>query len=157
MNTYFIRAVGQSQETWQTEALNKYIQRLRPYAKVTVIELHEGHEGATKPNKEKTQASEAESLLKSLPADATIIALDETGKNLSSPELAGKIQNWTDGGRPIVFVIGGSWGLSEEVRKRALFTLSFGKHTLPHVLARIVLLEQLYRAETILAGKTYHK
>jgi rRNA large subunit m3Psi methyltransferase RlmH len=67
------------------------------------------------------------------------------------------IERWSEGGRLVVFLIGGSWGLTDEVRKKAHHLLSFGKQTMPHVLTRILLLEQLYRAETILRGKEYHK
>lgn len=86
-----------------------------------------------------------------------MIALDQSGKNLSSTELASKIQTLTESGQALFFLIGGSWGLDETVLKRANLILSFGKQTLPHLLARVVLLEQLYRTETILAGKAYHK
>lgn len=134
-----------------------YLERLRPFAKVEIIELPEGHAASSKPDEHKTRSTEAASLLKSLPDQAFVVALDETGKNLSSSELSSKLETETASGRPIVFLIGGSWGLEPSVRARADLVLSFGKQTFPHSLARLVLLEQLYRSETLQRGKTYHK
>lgn len=157
MNQYLIRVIGKSQESWQTEAIHSYLNKLKGFAKVEIIELEEKHGGSAKPNEEKTKQEEGQALTKNLPKNAIIIAVDETGKNLSSVEFAQKIDTWSEHGQTLVFCIGGSWGLSDEVKRQAQHMVSFGKQTLPHVLARIVLLEQLYRAETILKGKTYHK
>ena len=155
MHTFFVRAIGKAQTSWQKEALDEYKTRLSPYAQVQIIECSEGHQASAKPDEEKTRAREAETLLVSLPAHAYIIALDEQGRNLSSIQFAEIIKEYSD--RPIVFLIGGSWGLHASVRAQAHLTISLGKQTLPHLLARIVLIEQLYRVETILQGKTYHK
>lgn len=157
MKHLVIRTIGKPTEDWHPQAIHSYLKRLTPFAKLDLIELSEGHEGSAKPDEAKTRRAEAESLLKGIPPDAWVVALDEGGKNLASPELAAKLADWTSGGRTVVFLIGGSWGLDPSVRERADFGLSLGKQTLPHLLARIVLLEQLYRAETILNGKTYHK
>ncbi|MDO8583935.1 MAG: 23S rRNA (pseudouridine(1915)-N(3))-methyltransferase RlmH [bacterium] len=157
MHHFIFRVIGSAQESWHREAIASYTERLKPFAKVEMIELEEGHGGSAKPDEEKTRKKEAEALLKSLPSDAAIVALDETGKNLGSREIANWINDRSTSGSPIVFLIGGSWGLDKAVRERADLILSFGKQTLPHLLARIVLLEQLYRAETIIKGKTYHK
>lgn len=157
MHHLIIRAIGKPNEEWHPQAIHSYLKKLTPFTKIELIELPEGHGGSAKPDEAKTRRIEAESLLKNLPKSATIIALDETGKNLPSSDLAKQLSIWTDGGRPVVFLIGGSWGLDETVLTRANAKLSFGRQTLPHLLARIVLLEQLYRAETILHGKTYHK
>jgi 23S rRNA (pseudouridine1915-N3)-methyltransferase len=155
MHTYLLRVIGKAQDPWQKEALQEYQTRLSPYAQVQIIECAEGHQGSAKPDEQKTRAREAESLLASLPPHAFLIALDEQGKNLSSTTLATTIKEYLD--RPVVFFIGGSWGLDASIRNRMHLVLSLGKQTLPHMLARIVLLEQLYRVETILQGKTYHK
>jgi len=157
MHRLQIRVVGKPQENWQTEAIESYLTRLSPFAKIEILEIKEGHGGATKPDENKTRAAEAGSLLKNIPTDAIVVALDETGTNLTSPTFARHLETWGISGQTIVFLIGGSWGLDASVKARAKFVLSLGKHTLPHLLARIVLLEQLYRAETILAGKVYHK
>ncbi len=135
-----------------------YVERLLPFGGVDIVELPEGHGGAKKPDQTKTRETEAASLLKGIPKEAFVIALDEQGKPLSSPDLAQRLQDWSsDGSRPVVFLIGGSWGLDPSIRTRADIILSFGPLTLPHNLARIVLLEQLYRARMITAGREYHK
>ncbi|MBP7133978.1 23S rRNA (pseudouridine(1915)-N(3))-methyltransferase RlmH [Patescibacteria group bacterium] len=155
MHQFFIRAIGAPHTKWQMEALEDYIIRLSPYAKVSFQICEEGHQGSAKPDEVKTRSREADTLLSTLPANAYIIALDERGRNISSEQFSQTIKEYER--QPIVFLLGGSWGLDERVRERAHFTLSMGKQTLPHILARIVLLEQLYRVETILQGKTYHK
>ena len=157
MHKTTLRVIGRAQETWHVEALESYLDRLSPFQKIDLIELPEGHGGSAKPDLAKTRKVEAESLLKGIPDGAFAVALDETGKRFDSPTFAKKLETWAEGGRPVVFLIGGSWGLDASVRDRADVVLSLGEMTLPHLLARIVLLEQLYRAESILSGKTYHK
>ncbi len=157
MKSYEIRAIGKTTEAWQSEAIKSWITRLSPYIKIRIKELPEGHGGSTKPDIAKTRAHEAEGLLKKLPEQTCVVALDETGRNLSSEVLAHELEQQTDHGITIVFLIGGSWGLDESVRHRADLVLSFGKQTLPHNLVKIILLEQLFRTEAILRGKTYHK
>ena len=86
------------------------------------------------------------------------IALDERGKTLSSRELSGKIQDFqNESASEIQFIIGGANGLSDELRKECNFLLSFGRVTWPHMLARIMLIEQIYRSQQILSGHPYHR
>lgn len=157
MRTIQLRTIGKAQEPWHAQAIHSYLTRLSPFAKVGLLELPEGHGKSAKPDPTKTRQAEAVALLKNLPKSSTVIALDEHGPNLDVPTFSKKYAAWTEGGRPLVMLVGGSWGLDQSVLERADATLSFGKQTLPHLLARIVLLEQLYRAETVLHGKTYHK
>lgn len=106
------------------------------------------------------QLKEAEStlLLSSIPQGGKIIALDERGKTPSSREFAELIGKWVDEGvQSISFLIGGANGHAEKLREKADYKLSFGRMTLPHMLARVVLAEQIYRAKTILDGHPYHK
>ena len=152
-----IRTIGKLSDDWAKEAQETYAKRLQPYAKIELIELPEGHKGSLRPDVERTKQAEAVSLLKSIGSDEIVIALDETGKQFSSPDFAAKLADWSRNGQNITFLIGGSWGLDQTVRSRANETISLGKQTLPHALARVVLLEQLYRASLINAGKTYHK
>ena len=101
---------------------------------------------------------EGELLLAAIPEGAVAVALDETGRNLSSAEIASRLGAWQDDGRPAVaFVIGGADGLSDAVRARAELILSFGRQTWPHMLVRAMLAEQIYRAQQILAGHPYHR
>lgn len=157
MPHFYLRTIGKAQENWQKDAITQYMERIKPFGKIEVVELNEGHGGSAKPDEEKTRSIEAETLLKGIPADSYVIALDETGKNISSVELSRVFEREIDRGRSITCLIGGSWGLHARVRERADMILSFGKQTLPHLLARIILLEQIYRVETIIQGKTYHK
>jgi 23S rRNA (pseudouridine1915-N3)-methyltransferase len=120
----------------------EYLKRLRRYVKLDVREV-------------KDDAG----LLAAVPPRAKLVVLDERGTQLSSPELAKLVadERQHGAGDAIVFAIGGAEGLSDAVRKQAWKTLAFGRATLPHRLARVVLLEQIYRTHTILAGEPYHK
>lgn len=103
-------------------------------------------------------AAEAVLLDRAIPQGAVVVALDERGRLMTSPELAGTIANWRDAGRgDLALLIGGADGLSPELRARADLTLSFGKMVWPHMLVRVMLAEQLYRAASILAGSPYHR
>jgi len=103
-------------------------------------------------------AAEADALRKAIPAGAAVVALDERGGTLSSPGLADRLESFRDNGRSdVAFLIGGADGLLREVREDAELALSFGPMVWPHMLARVMLFEQLYRAATILAGGPYHR
>ena len=102
--------------------------------------------------------AEGKLLLKAVPTGAKVIVLDERGEEPSSCELARKIVSWRDSGVPaITFLIGGADGHAAAIRDRADMVLSFGRMTLPHFLARVVLAEQIYRIKTILDGHPYHR
>jgi 23S rRNA (pseudouridine1915-N3)-methyltransferase len=104
------------------------------------------------------QKAEAELLLKAIPAKSFVVLLDERGKDLSSREFAAKVKNWQEQSfANLVFLIGGVDGVTDDVRKRADFMLGFGRATWPHRLVRVMLLEQLYRAQQINAGHPYHR
>ena len=106
----------------------------------------------------RTQKAEGEALLKALPAGAFLVLLDERGKDVSSRDLAVKIKGWQESGASdLVFMIGGADGFADEVRERANFVLGLGAKTWPHMLARVLLIEQLYRAQQINAGHPYHR
>ena len=103
-------------------------------------------------------AAEAALLERVIPKASVIVALDERGKLQSSPEFAYQLRAWRDSGRgDVAFVIGGADGIAPELRGRADFKLSFGRMVWPHMLARVMLGEQLYRAASILAGSPYHR
>ena len=105
-----------------------------------------------------TQLEEAKFLQSCIVPQAKVIVLDERGENMSSPTFASIIENWmTAGTSEICFLIGGADGHLEETRQKADLILSFGKLTLPHILMRAVLVEQIYRAETIISGHPYHR
>ncbi len=103
-------------------------------------------------------AAEAEVLMRAVPAGAVLAVLDERGRELSSPDFAAQLARWRDGGRQdVAFVIGGADGIDPALRARAEFSLSFGAMVWPHLLVRVMLVEQLYRAATILSGGPYHR
>ncbi|MBE3639170.1 23S rRNA (pseudouridine(1915)-N(3))-methyltransferase RlmH [Mangrovicoccus algicola] len=103
-------------------------------------------------------AEEARLLLRGVPDGARLIALDERGRQMGSPDFAGLLAGWRDDGiGDVAFAIGGAEGHAPELRDRADLLLSFGTMVWPHMLARVMLAEQLYRAATILAGSPYHK
>ena len=157
MKRIHIRAIGRLPEDWQRTAEEALLTRLGPYAKTDIVEVSEGHGGSSKPDPVRARAAEAEGLAKGYKDDAFVIALDEHGKEYDSPAFAKQLETWSEGGRPLVFMIGGSWGLDESLLKDANAKLSLGKMTWPHGIARLLLLEQLFRAEAISRGKEYHK
>jgi 23S rRNA (pseudouridine1915-N3)-methyltransferase len=129
-----------------------YAGRLKHYAPTEVVELRD-ERGADAPSR----AKEAGRLKDALRDDDFVVLLDERGKQLASPELANFLAERTRAGRGrTVLVIGGPYGVDDSIRRRANLMLSLSKMTLPHELARAVLLEQLYRACTILRGEKYH-
>lgn len=148
-----IGAVGKMKKKSPEEALiNEYVSKTR-----WPVEIKEVEEKRTLPAEE-LKTAESELLLKALPNDAKIVVLDERGETLSSRELAGRLRVWQDSGTgTVAFLIGGANGHSETLRQRADLKLSFGRMTLPHMLMRVVLAEQIYRAKTILDGHPYHK
>ena len=150
-----IVAVGRL-KGWAADGCDDYLGRIRRYFPVEVVEVPE--EDMNRRSPEAALAAEAERLLKRIPTGAHVLALDrEKGKRLSSEELAGKLTSLGLSGRShVALVLGGPLGLSPEVLGRADEHLSFGPITLPHALARVVLLEQLYRAVKIERGEKYH-
>ena len=103
-------------------------------------------------------AAEAVLLERAIPTGALIATLDERGRVMSSPEFAEQLAKWRDGGRQdVAFVIGGADGIDPTLRAKAEFSLSFGRMVWPHMLVRVMLAEQIYRAATILGGGPYHR
>ena len=102
-------------------------------------------------------AAEAELLARAVPVGAVLVTLDERGRMMSSPEFAGLLAGWRDQGREMAFVIGGADGISPDLRGKAETSVSFGAMVWPHMLVRVMLAEQLYRAATILGGGPYHR
>jgi 23S rRNA (pseudouridine1915-N3)-methyltransferase len=150
-----IVAVGRL-KGWAAEGGEDYLTRLRRYFPVEIIEVPDAD--MNRNPAQEVLAAEGERLLKRLPTGAHVIALDrERGKPFSSEDLAQKLSSLGVSGRShVAFVLGGPLGLSTEVLGQADERLSFGPITLPHALARLVLLEQLYRAVKISRGEKYH-
>jgi 23S rRNA (pseudouridine1915-N3)-methyltransferase len=141
---------------WAAEASEDYAKRLRRYFPVDTIEIPE--EDINRRSREDVLSKEGDRILQRLPAEAYVISLDrEKGKQLSSEKLAEKLEDLGVSGRShVAFAIGGPLGLSREVLRSSRELWSFGSITLPHALARIVLLEQIYRAAKINRNEKYH-
>lgn len=155
-----ILAVGGVKESYLREGVAEYLKRLRPIFPVTVQEERDiaAPQGASAAQLAQVVEQEGRGLLARLPDDAFVVALAIKGRQLSSEELAARLAEWSFlGRRELVFVIGGSWGLSPAVLQRADFQLSFGPATFPHQLMRLILCEQLYRAVKINRHEPYHK
>lgn len=146
-----IICVGKIKEKFYRDAIEEYVKRLSKYTKLEIIEVMD------EPNIEKALKIEGERINKHIKDSDYVITMEIDGKELSSLELASKISNTFINYSNIVFVIGGSYGLSEEIKKRSNFALSFSKMTFPHQLFRVVLLEQIYRAFKINNNENYHK
>ena len=146
-------AVGDMKETYYREAAGEYVKRLGKWAKT---EIEEVKEASYLTDPEKKRIAEGEEILKK--AKGFLVLLDVKGKKVSSESFAELIDRAVLAGNgELTFVIGGSNGVSKEVKAAAKEIVSFGDVTLPHRLFRVVLLEQIYRAETILHGVSYHK
>ena len=136
------------------EAADEYLRRLRRYARVTELEVREAGKAG---NPAAQRRSEAASIGEALAAGAVAVALARTGDGWSSRELAKRLAAWRDQSRTVAFLIGGAEGLAPELIEAAAHRWSLGQLTLPHELARIVVIEQLYRGMSLLAGAKYHK
>jgi 23S rRNA (pseudouridine1915-N3)-methyltransferase len=147
-------AVGRDRSGLYAPAVEEYAGRLARYVKFELLELPEArkHAGTAQAKEE-----EGETILAKLKAGERLVILDERGDEPTSVELARRVGKWLTQAQDVALVIGGSDGLSAAVRARAQETLALSRMTLAHRLARLVLLEQLYRAMTILRGEPYHK
>jgi 23S rRNA (pseudouridine1915-N3)-methyltransferase len=142
-----ILSVGHKMPAWIEDGFHEYARRMPPEVRVELVELKPG----------KTKADEGERMLAALPQGATLLALDERGKAVSTQGLSVMLSGWMRDGSHPAFAIGGADGLSDDVKQRADKLLSLSALTLPHQLVRVVLAEQLYRAWSILARHPYHR
>lgn len=155
-----IACVGRVKEKFFRDAIGEYTKRLGRYARLSIREVKDepAPENASPALTEKIKETEGIRLLKLIPDSSYVIALAINGKPMSSEELATFIDKSALSGKShLVFVIGGSLGLSDQVIKRADFLLSFSRMTFPHQLMRVVLLEQIYRSFRIINHEPYHK
>lgn len=154
---FTIVAVGKLKERFWRDACDEYLKRLQPYARTEVREIAD-RDPSRSGGIEAALAKEGEAVLAAIPPSSYVVLLAIDGRQRTSIELSRRLDALALGGTSdLTFVIGGSDGVSRAVRARADETLSFGPATLPHNLARVVLLEQLYRAQKISRGEPYHK
>lgn len=153
-------AVGKVKESFYREAAAEYQKRLSRYGKLEVREVEDEQtsEGLSETEKERILLKEGERILRLLPEGAFLVTLEIEGKMYDSEGFAGQLEKlFLEGVSHITFVIGGSLGLHNTVKKRADLALSFSRMTFPHQLMRVILLEQIYRAFRIQKGEPYHK
>ncbi|UCG85164.1 MAG: 23S rRNA (pseudouridine(1915)-N(3))-methyltransferase RlmH [Gemmatimonadota bacterium] len=148
-------AVGKVKNAALRDACEGYSQRVRHYLKLDVREVRDG--GRADRDAESARKLEGEALLRAVPNGAVIVAVTRAGRATSSRELAGQLEQWRQEGRDVAFLVGGAHGLAATVLERAQRRLSLSSMTFPHEVARLILLEQLYRACTISRGEPYHK
>lgn len=147
---------GKTTDAFVAEGVELYSARIRKYASCDIITLPDLKNTKNMPLAEQ-KAREGKRILDSCGRDDFMVLLDERGKELTTTEFAGWIRKQSMmSGRRILFVTGGPWGVSEDVRKNAGFSLSLSRMTFPHQLVRLIFVEQLYRALTIIKGESYH-
>ena len=149
-------AVGERMPAWVADGFAEYRKRLSHDLPLELVEIRLGARGKGR-DPARAIAEEGAAVLAALPKDASVIALDGRGKAWSSEDLAQAFLRWRMDARDLAFVIGGPDGHAPEVLARADQRWSLGLLTLPHMLVRLVVVEQLYRATTILAGHPYHR
>lgn len=155
--------IGKNKDKYIEEAVNEFLKRLKGFADLEIVILKE-HTVSKTFTKERATQEEGEEILGKVDSlfrgndrsNEFLVALDERGKEYSSVEFSKFLQKFKDDGLELTFLIGGPYGLSEAVKKRANLTLSFSKMTLTHQMIRIFLLEQIYRGFCIMLEKEYH-
>ena len=154
-----IICIGKIKEKYWTEAIAEYKKRLGAFCKFSIIELDE-EKTFSNPNGSQIGAilnAEGKRIINALSKNSYVIPMCIEGKQLSSVELSEKLNDISLGYSTVDFIIGGSWGLSGEVKDKSNFKLSMSKMTFPHQMARVVLTEQIYRAFEIMNNGKYHK
>ena len=160
MQKVSIICVGKMKEKFYIDAAAEYIKRLSRFCKLEIVELPEDRlpDDPSQAQIDGALAKEADAIRAKLPASCYIIAMCVEGKPMSSPALARTMGGWmVSGASDLTFVVGGSFGLSPKIKARADLRLSMSEMTFPHHLARVMLLEQIYRAFKIQEGSGYHK
>lgn len=152
MMTINLICVGNLKEKFWVDAQNEYTKRLQKFCKFNVIEVEEKNFSS---NENECKQKEGKLILEKCKGD--MFLFDIRGKNMTSEEFSSLIEKQAQLSSTLSFVIGGSYGVSQEVSSRAKGLICFGKQTLPHNLARIVAIEQIYRAFNISSGTSYHK
>jgi 23S rRNA (pseudouridine1915-N3)-methyltransferase len=149
-------AVGSRTPSWVRENCEEYAARLRSRLKLEILEIPAGTRGAQR-DAPQAMRLEAQRLLVALRPKEFVVALDERGDEFSTHEFSAWLEARRGAGRDVAFVIGGPDGLADDVLARADFKLSLSRLTLPHALARVLLMEQLYRGQSLLDNHPYHR
>ncbi|GAB3752796.1 23S rRNA (pseudouridine(1915)-N(3))-methyltransferase RlmH [Zhihengliuella somnathii] len=146
-----ILAIGKKHEAWVGEGIDRYGKRMKkPYDVAWQLLPHSSRQ------EEAARAEESERLLAKISPQDYVVLLDERGRNIDSPALAARLQGQFDTARNVTIIIGGAYGVNDTVHQRADFVWSLSKLVFPHQLVRLILAEQLYRAQEIAGGRPYH-
>ena len=148
--------IGTRPEDWVADAVNLYLTRMPVHLKLEIVEIPLSLRSSGG-NPDIAKAKEGQRILQRVKPQDFVVTLDERGRGWSSVDLARELEGWQNHHPSVVFVIGGPEGLSSEVSQRANQSWSLSALTLPHGMARVIVVEQLYRAWTILQGHPYHK
>ena len=152
----YILAVGNKMPNWINTAFSEYEKRLRQEITVHLFEIKPEKRISSK-NKEQVLFAESQRIQAATPVGCRLIALDEHGQQWTTTQLANKIREWMQEGRDTAFIIGGADGLHHEIKTTTKDAFSLSKLTFPHGLARVVLIEQLYRAVSLIKNHPYHR
>jgi len=148
-----VYAIGRKMPSWVLEASNDYIKRLPRRWQFVIREFSQ----AQGDNSDVIMAKEADAVLSAIPDKAHVVALDNRGSSWTTEKTSTQLANWQELGRPIILLIGGADGLHNRCRDRANQLWSLSPLTYPHPLVRVILVEQLYRAQSLLDGHPYHR
>lgn len=154
-----IACVGKLKETYWQKGYEEFVKRLQPFCKLELVYIMEEKmpEGASPKAEAQVLAKETKRLLEIIPSQSYVILLDVKGKEMSSPDVAAKLQDLMVAGKShLTFVIGGPFGYTDELRQRADYAWSFSKLTFTHQMIRVLLVEQIYRAFKIMHNQKYH-
>ena len=155
-----IVAVGNRMPAWVTAGYDEYSRRMPPEARISLVEVKPEARPGKPPGESQVRAimeAEARRIEQAIPQGCQRVVLDERGRGCTTRELASRIEDWRMDGRDAAFIIGGADGTSDGLRKSATWLWSLSALTLPHPLVRVLLVEQLYRAVSIIGGHPYHR
>ena len=156
---FYVVCIGKLKDTYLRDGVAEFVKRMRPYGGITITELNESKIGDKPSDADRKQVvvEEGERLLKAVPKNAYTVLLDVYGKTMSSEELAKTIAKLeVDGISDMAFIVGGAFGVSDELRKSVNYKLSFSPMTFTHQMVRLLLVEQIYRASKINRNEPYH-
>lgn len=156
---FYAVCIGKLKDAYLRDGVAEFVKRMRPYGGITITELNESKIGDKPSDADRKQVvvEEGERLLKAVPKNAYTVLLDVYGKTMSSEELAKTIAKLeVDGISDMAFIVGGAFGVSDELRKSVNYKLSFSPMTFTHQMVRLLLVEQIYRASKINRNEPYH-
>lgn len=156
---FYVICIGKLKDAYLRDGVAEFVKRMRPYGGITITELNESKIGDKPSDADRKQVviEEGERLLKNVPKNAYIVLLDVYGKTMSSEDLAKTVAKLeVDGVSDMAFIVGGAFGVSDELRRSVNYKLSFSPMTFTHQMVRLLLVEQIYRASKINRNEPYH-